>query len=53
MALKVFKLPGGEGGVRAPYLMPGEAERDRFAAGLIKLDVPEINELARAAGLTG
>jgi hypothetical protein len=26
MALKVFKLPGGEGGLRKPYLVPTDAK---------------------------
>jgi dihydrodipicolinate synthase/N-acetylneuraminate lyase len=51
MAMKVLKLPGGEGGVRPPYRMPPEAEVMRFAEGLLKLRIPEIDELARAAGL--
>jgi dihydrodipicolinate synthase/N-acetylneuraminate lyase len=51
MFLRAFKLPGGEGGARKPYRMPDDAELGRFAAGLIKLDLPEINERAVAAGL--
>ena len=51
MALKVFKQPGGEGGLRKPYLMPPDAEVQRFTAGLLKLGLPEIDELAQAAGL--
>jgi 4-hydroxy-tetrahydrodipicolinate synthase len=51
MALKVLKLPGGEGGLRKPYLMPPDDEVQRFAAGLLKLGLSEIDELARAAGL--
>jgi 4-hydroxy-tetrahydrodipicolinate synthase len=51
MAMRAFKLPGGEGGLRKPYLNPDEREVDDFAAGLLKLGIPEINELARAAGL--
>ena len=53
MAMKVLKLPGGEGGLREPYQMPPREELERFAAGLIALDVPEINEMAGAAGLPG
>jgi hypothetical protein len=30
MALKVFKPPGGEGGLRKPYLIPTDAEVERF-----------------------
>ncbi|MDB5923161.1 MAG: hypothetical protein JWN13_2097 [Betaproteobacteria bacterium] len=51
MALKVFKLPGGEGGLRKPYLMPSDAEVERFTNGLLALGLAEIDELAQAAGL--
>jgi dihydrodipicolinate synthase/N-acetylneuraminate lyase len=51
MALKVFKLPGGEGGLRKPYLMPSDSEIERFTNGLLALGLPEIDEMARAAGL--
>jgi dihydrodipicolinate synthase/N-acetylneuraminate lyase len=51
MWLRVFKQPGGEGGLREPYLMPEDAEMARFTEGVLKLDVPEVNKLARAAGL--
>jgi dihydrodipicolinate synthase/N-acetylneuraminate lyase len=51
MALRVLKLPGGEGGLRKPYQMPPDEEVERFAAGLLKLGLPEIDELASAAGL--
>ena len=51
MALKVFKLPGGEGGLRKPHLMPSDAEVERFTSGLVALGLAEIDELARAAGL--
>jgi 4-hydroxy-tetrahydrodipicolinate synthase len=51
MALKVFKQPGGEGGLRKPYLMPPDEEVQRFAAGLLRLGLAEIDELAEAAGL--
>jgi len=51
MALRVFKLPGGEGGLRQPYLMPTDAEVERFTSGLLALGLAEIDELARAAGL--
>lgn len=52
MMMKVFKLPGGEGGLRGPYLMPPDAELEIFARGLLALRIPEIDELARAAGMT-
>lgn len=51
VAMKVFKLPGGEGGLREPFLMPGNDELERFANGVLKLDVPEVTELARMSGL--
>jgi 4-hydroxy-tetrahydrodipicolinate synthase len=51
MAHKVFRIPGGEGGLREPYLMPDEARLERFAKGAIALNIPELNELARDAGL--
>ncbi|HEY4378465.1 MAG TPA: dihydrodipicolinate synthase family protein [Acidimicrobiales bacterium] len=50
IAMQAFELPGWRGGLRPPYLMPDDAEIDRFAAGAIQLDVPEINALARAVG---
>ncbi len=50
IAMKVFKLPGGEGGLREPFLMPDE-EVERFAEGVVKLQIPEIDELSRASGL--
>ncbi len=50
MFFKVFKLPGD--GLRLPYLMPSEAELQKFADGLMALNVPEITELGRAAGLS-
>jgi hypothetical protein len=51
MALKVFKLPGGEGGLRKPYLIPNDAEVERFTTGVLALGLAEIDELAQAAGL--
>jgi dihydrodipicolinate synthase/N-acetylneuraminate lyase len=51
MFLKTFKMPGGEGGLRAPYRMPNDAELTRFVEGIIKLDIPEINDRAKVAGL--
>jgi len=44
MALKVFKLPGGEGGLLKPYLMPTDAEVERFTTGLLGLGLAEIDE---------
>lgn len=51
MAMRVLKLPGGEGGLRLPYLMPPDEEIERFARGLLALNLPELDDLARAAGL--
>tara|TARA_B100000315_G_scaffold254843_1_gene296760 strand:- start:747 stop:1691 length:945 start_codon:yes stop_codon:yes gene_type:complete len=51
MTMKVLKLPGGEGGVRLPYLMPEDDEAESFTDGLLRLRLPEIDELAGAAGL--
>lgn len=51
MVMKVFKMPGWQGGVREPQLMPNEAEIERFTGGALALNVPEINEMAAAAGV--
>lgn len=52
MAMLALKLPGCEGGIREPYLIPPAHEMARFTEGLLRLRVPEIEEMARAAGLT-
>lgn len=51
MAMRIFKLPGWEGGLREPYRMPPDEEVQKFADGLLRLGLPEIEEQARAAGL--
>ena len=51
MAMYVLGLPGGEGGARGPYLMPADDEMQKFTEGLLDLRIPEIDELAKAAGL--
>ena len=51
MAMKMLKLPGGEGGLREPYQMPPDAELERFTRGLVALRIPEIDDMALAAGL--
>jgi 4-hydroxy-tetrahydrodipicolinate synthase len=51
MAMRIFKLPGWEGGLRRPYLMPSDETIEQFKRELLALNLPEINELARAAGL--
>lgn len=52
MAMRVLRLPGGEGGVREPYLMPPPEEIERFAEGLLALGIPELDELAKQAQLS-
>lgn len=49
MCFRVLKMPGA--GLRPPYLMPDEKELRTFAEGLAKLDIPELDEQVRAAGL--
>jgi dihydrodipicolinate synthase/N-acetylneuraminate lyase len=50
MAMRVLRLPGGEGGLRPPYLMPSDAEVADFERGLLALEIPEITEMAALAG---
>lgn len=52
MFMKSFKLPGGEGGLREPYRLPPPEELEKFKNGLLRLGVPEVDEQARAAGLS-
>lgn len=52
MALRAFGLPGGEGGLREPYLMPADSELERFVSEVCALQIDEITDLARHAGLT-
>jgi dihydrodipicolinate synthase/N-acetylneuraminate lyase len=47
MFLAAFRLPGWEGGVREPCLMPDEAEITAFGEGLLALGVPEFSALRR------
>jgi 4-hydroxy-tetrahydrodipicolinate synthase len=49
MAAQVLGLPGAAGGLRPPHLMPPEAEVERFADGLLRLGIPELDELAAVA----
>jgi len=51
MAMKAFKLPGGEGGLREPYRLPSDQEIAIFSDGLLKLNIAEINDMAKVAGL--
>ncbi len=50
MMMKVFKLPGSA--IRSPYVAASRDEESGFVEGLLKLDLPEIADLAKAAGLT-
>lgn len=52
MAMHILKLPGWEGGLRRPYLMPREPELQQFANGLLALRIPEITAIAEPLGLT-
>ena len=47
MAYTVFRLPGGDGGTREPYLPPTDKELERFADGALALNIPEINEMSK------
>lgn len=51
MFLKGFKLPGGEGTLPDPFLGYGDAEVAQFTKGIIALNVPEVSDMARKAGL--
>ena len=51
MAMKVLKLPGGEGGLRPPYAMPAADELQALADGLLRVGLPEVDTMAQAAGL--
>lgn len=52
MCMRTLRLPGWEGGLRKPYLMPPDDEMRSFSDALLRLRVPEIDAMARAAGLT-
>ncbi|HVZ15311.1 MAG TPA: dihydrodipicolinate synthase family protein [Bauldia sp.] len=52
MCMRAFKMPGGEGGVRLPYLPEKPEKYEQFINGLLRLRIPEIDAKARAAGLT-
>ncbi len=52
MAMKILKLPGWQGGLRKPYLMPPDDVVQDFADRLLRLGIPEIDDMARAAGLS-
>lgn len=50
-AMAALKLPGGEGGAREPYRALPPAEARDFIDGLLRLGIPELDELARRAGI--
>jgi 4-hydroxy-tetrahydrodipicolinate synthase len=52
MAMTFLKLPGWEGGLRRPYLMPADDVVSDFGERLLRLGIPEIDAMARAAGVT-
>lgn len=45
--MKAFGMTGW--GIRRPYRMPPDSEVAHFAQGLLRLRIPEVDELARAA----
>lgn len=49
--MHILKLPGWQGGLRKPYLMPPEDELRAFADALLRLRIPEVDAMARATGL--
>jgi dihydrodipicolinate synthase/N-acetylneuraminate lyase len=51
MAMKILKLPGWEGDLRKPYLMPPDDVLRDFSDRLLRLGIPEIEDMARAVGL--
>lgn len=52
MAMKILKLPGWEGGLRKPYLMPADDAIRSFAERLLRLGISEIDSMAHAAGVS-
>jgi hypothetical protein len=50
--MKILQLPGWEGGLRKPYLMPTDDVVRGFAERLLRLGIPEIDAMARAAGVS-
>jgi dihydrodipicolinate synthase/N-acetylneuraminate lyase len=51
MCMLTLRLPGWEGGLRKPYLMPPDDEMRSFRDALLRLRVPEIDAMARSVGL--
>jgi 4-hydroxy-tetrahydrodipicolinate synthase len=52
MAMKFLKLPGWEGGLRRPYLMPADDVVNDFGERLLRLGIPEIDAMAKATGIS-
>ena len=52
MCMEVLRLPGCAGGLRKPYLMPSDEVMRGFKTSLLSLGCPEIDEMARAAGVS-
>lgn len=42
MGLKALCLPGGNGVLRPPYMLPPQADQDELAAALAELGIPEL-----------
>ncbi len=42
--MKVLEMPGGEGGPRERHCMPPDSGVQKFADGLLRLGLPEIEE---------
>jgi dihydrodipicolinate synthase/N-acetylneuraminate lyase len=52
MAAQVLGLPGAAGGLRPPFQLPGPAELTKFGDGLLRLGIPELDELVAAGPLS-
>ena len=51
MFLRLFKLPGANGRLPQPFVMFDDASYEKFAAGMLELEIPELKEMAQAAGV--
>lgn len=49
MAFRAFRLPGWEGGLRPPYLMPSEEDIAEYIATMSRVGLPEISAMLSAA----
>jgi hypothetical protein len=45
--LAIRRLPGSEGGLRKPYLMPSDGILKDFADRLLRLGIPQIDDMAQ------